>query len=492
MVSAATKVLLPQFTLTRASEEMVSGATHVSLSTAAGIGMYYAVPIFDATTGRRHDGRPVWTPGQAYRFPVVLCGDGAPWPEANLWLMDRWDAGPSPNMQTLANLADDLAAFRRYIEDEGIDWLHFPAHRLKRPTYRYKGHLRTEIYSGNVSSSVANRRISAVVRFYRWVMSEGRYCLANPPWVAGEQILAVKDVHGFSRALKVKTTDMSIKTAKADDPWTDYIVDDGRLRPLPQVEQAALLAALAECGSTEMKLLHLLALFTGARIQTALTIRVRHVARGPDDFAGALIPLKAGPGTGIDTKHDKRGLLQLPKWLYEELHVYVRSDRAVRRRLKAQGGDHADQFLFLSHMGNFFYEPKDLSHLSQSTGRPTRHIRSGQAVRQFIKEYLLPEMRRRLDQPQLQFSFHDLRATFGMNVADSMTQLIERGEITYTQALDRVRQLMWHASPAITERYLRYRVRQNAVSRAEDGWSMHLMTLGRHALQTSGDSNAAD
>jgi|SRR5471030_2547549 len=35
------------------------------------------------------------------------------------------EAKPSPNMLTFASIADDLVAFRRYLDDEGVDWLMF-------------------------------------------------------------------------------------------------------------------------------------------------------------------------------------------------------------------------------------------------------------------------------------------------------------------------------------------------------------------------------
>jgi integrase len=83
-----------------------------------------------------------------------------------------------------------------------------------------------------------------------------------------------------------------------------------------------------------------------------------------------------------------------------------------------------------------------------------RHVKTGQAVRQFIKDELLPMMRAQLGNLRYEFSFHDLRATYGLNMVDTMTA----SETKYTRALDQLRQLMWHARASTTEIYYRPKV----------------------------------
>jgi hypothetical protein len=46
---------------------------------------------------------------------------------------------------------------------------------------------------------------------------------------------------------------------------------------------------------------------TGARIQTVLTVRAKHVMRKPGEFHGDDIRLACGPGTCIDTKGGVKG-----------------------------------------------------------------------------------------------------------------------------------------------------------------------------------------
>ena len=51
-------------------------------------------------------------------FPMVLCADGSPWPEASLYLLDLLELDYAPNMMTYGYKASDLAFYRQFL-DEG-------------------------------------------------------------------------------------------------------------------------------------------------------------------------------------------------------------------------------------------------------------------------------------------------------------------------------------------------------------------------------------
>jgi hypothetical protein len=396
-----------------------------------------------------------------------------------------------PNMLTYATIADDLAAFRRYLDDERVDWLDFSSHKLRRPTYRYNGFLKLAVEAAEASPSVAKRRMGTIVRFYRWMMAEALFKPSYTPWVDSDRFIEWKDGQGFSGVLAVTTTDVSLKDKAAVDVWDERIHDGGTLRPLPHAEQKVLLQLLADIGNTEMTLIHLVSLFSGARIQTVLTMKVRHVMAKPENISGDDFRLKAGPGTGIDTKNGTRGVLHMPKWLYERLFIYANSQRAKTRRERALGGDHPDQSLFLSNRGAPMYEPRlKRGELGRLGPHVLRHAKTGQAVRQFIKERLLPEMQRRLNNPSYTFSFHDLRATFGLNTVDSMHERINGKTLTYTQALDQLRHLMWHSHLATTEKYLKYRETLALFDAVQDGWNDNLATLALRAAESESADEA--
>ena len=477
----ARRTTIWQLILTEVVDPDTTGATRVSINTPRGSATYHTIPLVDPGTGNRRDARPRWIAGNFPLFPVVRLADGAPWAEANVWLIDMMESKSSPNMLTFASVADDLATFRRYLDDENIDWLVFPANKRQRPTYRYSAATKLAVQAGELSASVAKRRMGTVVRFYRWLMSEAGLKPANAPWVESDRFIEYKDQNGFGSVVEVKTTDLSINIRRAEDPWDDRIQDGGRLRPLPSSEQSVLLESLATLGNTEMTLVHLFALLTGARTQTVLTVRAKHVVRKPGEFHSDDIRLACGPGTGIDTKGGVKGVLHLPRVFYERLYIYVHSDRARKRRQLADGGDHPDQPLFLSHRGAPLYEGRESRGPASTGPQVRRHVKTGQAVRQFIKDELLPMMRVQLGNPRYEFSFHDLRATFGLNTIDAMTA----NETRYTRALDQLRQLMWHARLSTTEGYLSYRENRKLFDAVQDGWGAHLSSLITCALDSA-------
>ena len=192
----ARRTTIRQLPLTEVVDRNTSGATPVSISTPEGGTIYHTAPLADPATGRRRDDRPQWIAGTFPLFPVVRLVDGAPWAEANLWLIDTIEAKPSPNMLTFAIIADDLVAFRRYLDDEGVDWLMFPANKRQRPTYRYSASIRLAVQAGELSAGVARRRMGAVVRFYRWLMAEQ----ASGPRTRRGSNLAVSSSSGTRRA----------------------------------------------------------------------------------------------------------------------------------------------------------------------------------------------------------------------------------------------------------------------------------------------------
>lgn len=400
-------------------------------------------------------------------LPVVLDGQGIPWDIATIYLLSRLEGVALPNMSTFHSIADDLGAFKAFLDDKEIDFTDFPQNKQKRPTYRYHGYLKQQIFARTLRARTAKRRMGCVIAFYRWLIREGLVPIRHDPWQEREYYLEFKDAVGLTSTKKIITTDVSIKVPQQDDPFDGMINDGGKLRPMPANEQHWVIEALAHFGNGEMTLVHLFMLLTGARIQSALTLRVRHVRLELPD-ALKEVRLVAGPGAGIDTKFDKSMTLCVPRRLYELLRTYSHSERARRRRTRAPGGDTEDQYLFLTQHGAPFYQAKsDVQAFDPLFDK--RHQKRGQAVRQFLAEYLIPYVRRKHD-PKFHYQIHDLRATFGMNLTDVQLKLVEKGLISLSQARAFVQKMMCHEHPTTTDRYLDYRKQLQMVYAAIDGY----------------------
>lgn len=482
MTRKARKILLPSLIVTELAEETDDGAIRIALPKSSLQEAYFVRPKQAETHVTRGQSTHLLpTGGQFNLFPLVLDAEGIPWAEANIYLLSRIKDSLAPAMSTYSCIADDLAAYRRFLDDSGINWMYFPAHKLSRPTYRYNGHLRLAIAADEISSSTAKRRMSSVIAFYTWLISEGVLAPEHSPWKASDRYIELKDTHGFKFSKLVTTTDVSLHIPKQNDPYAGIIDDGGKLRPLTQDEQAWLIDALISLDNTEMTLIHLFALLTGARIQTILTFRVRHVLIELVEPLPLALRFPVGPGTGIDTKNDKHQVLHIPTWFFQILQTYAHSERAKRRRQRATGGDALDQYLFLSIRGTPMYQSKAESKTFNSS-ISIRHTKAGQGIRQFITERVLPFIRAKHNVPSFNYQFHDTRATFGMNLTDAQLGLVSKGEITLHEAREFVKSRMCHASSATTDRYLQYRKNLKIVCAVSAAYDNHLRQLAERAF----------
>lgn len=483
-IYSARKLLLPHLVVTEVVTETDVGAVKIEIPAGAHTdgGAYYMRPKNVAGECECRDGKPRSVEHRFNLFPVVLDCDGAPWAEANVYILSRLGDTAFPSMATFANIAEDLAAYRRFLDEAQIDWMLFPSQKLNRPTYRYNGYLKIAVGAGEIAAATAKRRMSAVIAFYKWLRDEDALVPENPPWKESDRYVHFIDAQGFKMSKSVSTTDISIHVPRQNDPYDGTIDDGAKLRPLPKNEQEWLVTALVSLGNTEMTLIHLFGMLTGARIQTILTFRVRHALLDIDVSHQGEVRFPVGPGTAIDTKHDKQLVLHIPVWFYRMLRIYALSDRARRRRLSAFGGDNENQYLFLSTRGAPFYRSKEDARTFDA-GSELRHQKSGQSVRQFMTERVIPFIRHKYGAKSFRYQFHDTRATAGMNWTDHQLKLVEQGEITLHEAREFVKIRMGHESAAVTDRYLQYRRNLKMVRWIGMQHESHLMKLAAQAME---------
>lgn len=409
------------------------------------------------------------------QMEMVLDPDGSPWAEACLYIFSRVeDSYDHKGVISASNIASGLTVFRQYLIEYGVDYLEFPRNKQQRPTYRYRSYLKSLIRSGQIAKSTGQRFMQSVIGFYKWLYTERGFSPEYPMWKEEDKYIDFKDSHGFSKVKQVKSTNLSIPSYKETSPDDFTINDGGKLKPLTMDEQLDLIKVLFKLDNFEMTMIHLIALFTGARIQTVLTLKVRHFrVEIPDNLPEIRLP--CGPGTGIDTKHDKKLTIFIPRWLHDRLSIYVNSGRALRRRLKSDRGDTEENYIFLSNRGAPFYEDS----IDRDTFDPNqtkKYRASGGTVRTFIAERVLPELRKKHGN-SFSYQFHDLRASFGMNLSDSFTESVTKGEMTLTKARNRVKELMGHSSFSTTDEYLGYRDKTHTARLTQERYQKHLAEL---------------
>lgn len=466
----ASRETLTVFRLSRASEEPAAGSEAVKFQKGGRVVEYHRVFM-----GPKYGQSTTFA-----RFPIVLNADGSPWAEACLYLVDRAKLKPH-SIDTLHKIAVDLVYYKRFLDEFGIEYDNFnSAETFALPTYEYAAYLRDEIRLKRVGAGAASKRMSSVLGFYRHLMAQEKFQFspAFSPWQESRVNILFKDEKGFSQAKEVVVADISIQRPKTGTVWDMTIQDGGRLRPLPLIEQKAVLAALRKLKNTEYTLMHEISLLTAARIQTVLTLRLGNFLAVPDEVLGETYKLRCGPGTGIDTKGSRSGVyLTIPKQLYERLHIYALSDRAKKRRERSALRESPQNYLFLTQHGKPFYESADDRNAIRGHDEPMKYARTAQHVRKFIDERIIPLVRAEI--PDFRYSFHDLRATFGMNYVDYWVDAISQNAAKYSFVLNNLRELMWHRSLTDTERYLQYREHFHMTEAAQEGWNMWLEELNK-------------
>lgn len=414
------------------------------------------------------------------KFPLVLNADGSLWEPACLWLLDKAQARPS-TLTSLTSVAQGLRDYKVFLDDLGLEWDDFSSvDKYARPTYLYRIHLQGLVNSDSLARSTASRRMSTVIGFYRFLMGHPRMQFEplNEPWVDRQYAFAYRNEMGFKQVRTVVATDVSIQASKSEDAWDATIKDGGKLRPLSVEEQLALVATLKRLGNTEYELMHYVALLTGARVQTVLTMRWGYFQNSPSEVNQWPYKLRCGPGTGIDTKRDVTNVyLSIPRALYEMLHVYVHSERAQRRRAKTRLAEDPTNHLFLTSQGSPYYESKDDRNDAWAFEAIMRRSSPiGQNLREFMAEKVIPDVRKTI--PQFKYKFHDLRATFGMNWVDHVIAKDDTKQ-KYMWARDQLRKLLWHKDAITTDRYLEYRQHMHQLQQSQDDWNEALVRLIR-------------
>jgi len=413
-------------------------------------------------------------------FPMILNLDGSLWEQANLFLLDSLKSLKRVSPKTLESKSVDLVMFRRWLDTEEVDYLVVPKRIMARPTYRFCAYLHELIRNGQIKSSTAKRRMGTVQTFYRWLKSCGGVSFEYPLWREKEIFISFKDHKGFSQSKKQISTDLSFKQINNNSDFGEYIQDGGKLRPLSTDEQYQLVEALRNIANSEMTLSFMLALTTGARLQTVFTLRYCHFeAKIPDSLEN--VRINTGNGTLIDTKYGKNIVLHIPAWLYRRIQLYLGSSRAMTRKkiskLVYEFDNH--QYAFLTKSGRSYYMANTDPFLSLY-----RHPPRGISVNAFIRQQLLPEL---ISQGHIfSIRFHDLRATFGMNLLEDKIKSTSHNSImgrellsgdTLWSALMTVQKRLGHSSITTTERYLTFRKDFSIALTVQSEFEKHLMQV---------------
>jgi integrase len=425
-----------------------------------------------------------------YHLPLIFNEDGTPWYEANLFFY-RQSIDLAVGYTTTDELrrkASMLYDFKVFCEDYKvkeidaedneneislpIDYLDFSAKRAgNRPTYRYFAHL---LYDDAVTAKNLNKRTLVVYDFYKFLAKLPGYIIdLTRVEKTKEAFIVFSGGYGKMIELRSQTANASVQATPVE---MGYVRDQGEdLRPLSNEESDELIDVLMrEEFNTDERLIHLIALNTGARKQSIFTMRMKHIRMltatmlagdGITSKPKATIAedgtlmLKAGPGTGIDTKFSNAQTLHFPKELIDLIETYADSKDAVERRalFKLQFGDvlnDDEMYLFLSVNGNCHYMAKNDPRYRKVKTRPKGEHTS------YLKEKLLKYVSKTYPRS---FRFHWQRATFAYHLYQQLAPLVvsdmnvklKPGQLRPGEEIRIIQRRLHHKDRTTTEHYLK-------------------------------------
>lgn len=432
-------------------------------------------------------GRPIrpmrLQPPSVPRLYVIVQPDGALWLEGCFYLFWCWSVKGIKD-STASNTAGDLSDMMNKLENSERDYNIFRGPKSERPTYFYKSELKLEIARGALKRKTANRKITNSVGFYTWKLIYRNFKPEADMWQTEIKQRRYTDKYGVVQIREIISTDLSFKNKESISTGR-FIRDGGKLFPIERKSQENLLKALVELGNTEMLLSHIVSLTTGFRIQSTLTLRHSSIVSGvgsDDDQAKyALYSIQIGEGTLVEAKNGKSQVVLMPAWVHHMLHVYINSQRHKNRVAKSPILDGDAQYVFLTRTGRPYY----VSEVDQSLFDFSAE--KGSAIRQFAQR-----IKDKLNENDALFSyqFHDLRATFGMNLLEDYMSQVKDGKMNQLELLDKLKNRLNHEDVNVTLAYLKYREDHPQLAQAQSELETHLEGLIRAEITKHDQSRA--
>ncbi|HDZ8895880.1 TPA: site-specific integrase [Aeromonas dhakensis] len=417
-----------------------------------------------------------------YLFPLLLEADGTPWHVANMFLLklattinEYVGFKDTKDIRKKATFLLDYKIFCESTKDNKnelapTDLFDFK-HPLKsrRPTWRYYSHL---VNVEKTKPELLNAKTGTIYQFYRFAATLPNVDLDLQRVETLTNFSFFKQTSsGSLYLLEGEKRSQTVRVAEAVPVNIGYVRDEGEdLRPLFQKELDALLKALqTDEFATDEKLIFYLALCTGERKQTILTMRMRHLAFFEEQYLSQKkksYKLFANRQNGCDTKYDKPHILHVPIWLAEKIKIWANSKKANQRRekFKKRFGNFFnddDMYLFLSPAGDCRYmshsDPRYRKTLSPALGQVTRNLKA--KLLKITEHKISPD-----------FTFHWLRATFAMLLYKRCQKLIADKKMVAGTELNHIRYRLHHTHQSTTEHYLRLFSQTNELIGAQEAF----------------------
>lgn len=400
------------------------------------------------------------------KMPVILQSNGLPWDIGNAYLLGQLLNPTLSGINTLASRATHLKFYLQYLEDTNQHFLDLPRLLHERAPYKFKIFMTNVVYNHDYSAEYINNIMSSIAHFYSNIRYESlihEQHIKNEPFNSVKKTIMVTNHLGLARSLDVMTNDLRIKSSRRPMPEHGKLRDQGSLRPLTPEEQEILSKYLQNgITSIEIELMIRIAIETGARQQSICTLSIECIMRAYEYLESNntfdIAVINAGRKFKTDSKNGKLNKLIFKRDLINDLVIYITCERANERRNKENSfyGDTIDNYVFLTRNGNPYLSAQRELHdrrnpdVSWNKKSPIMIPKNGQSLRNEITR--LVSKIQKIEPTFPSFSFHDLRATSGMNLVRSL----RKKQYPDSKIFDYIRQHLNHHNLKTTESYLNF------------------------------------
>lgn len=396
-----------------------------------------------------------------YKMPIILQSNSLPWRIGNAYLVSLLSDYTLATMKTVSARAIYLKYYLQYLEDTDQHFLDLPKAYHERVTQKFKLFMMDTMTKHDFSADYINNILSTVAHFYIQIdyqsfISSDTY--ENKPFHQIHKKIIVSNEVGLTRNINVITNDLRIRNHRKTHANLGEIKDGGSLRPLNIEEQKMIFDGFSKnLASIELELMMRIAMETGARQQTVCTLSIGCIQHANSVLESNIsldhVVINAGQRFKADAKQKKHNRLVFSRILIEKLMNYIDCERAQLRRSKNSSFDiySIDNYVFLTRDGSPYYTAEREIVIKQNQSNCSDFkVKSGQSLRNELKRFV--ERIQKQHCTFKSFTFHDLRATSGMNIVRSMR------EKSYpdSKIFDRVRQHLNHRNIQTTELYLNF------------------------------------
>ncbi|MFS1904031.1 tyrosine recombinase XerC [Vibrio lentus] len=342
-----------------------------------------------------------------------------------------------------------LYKYWSFLEENNLEWDRFPPAKKFKPTYQFRSYLLTQVKKEELRPSTANSYINHVKNFYLWAMHEGYLRVRNEKEAPFKiEIIQVQNqgmLAHLSPTISVDSSDLRIKVPKDSQ--------SKNVRPLSPLsrESVALVASHLHHTSRELKLLILLAIQTGLRIEEAssFTVDALNSATPLVESEHRYEVLLSPSGTGVQTKYGKDRHIEISAELLDVLTDYRISERRLHRVNKLH------EKIEKMNRGELQAKQEVIEKLKLcERHEPLFVSEQGNPVTSRSTNARWSEYRAIIQKKDAIFKhrFHDLRATYG---TFRLHDLLQSG-LAEVECLELLMGWMGHENEITTWKYLRF------------------------------------